>query len=540
MNSDLHYLLSKINSIEHPKWPNNEEAIIWIIINLKNKNLINQLVYKPIELLKIKMQYIKKYMHCTKEIVYIEEILEKYEQEKITSLKDLSILIKKIEDLTECIDNLYTKALKNNDITYFHNNLDEYIEILDLEKTNKMPIIKNNVDINDDKIEIINDLEKTLKFYKQNKIDVNDKDIEILKDLEKTMSFDKINSKEEVEILDYLDKTIQIPKLSKNQLKKLDVNDETIEVLDFLEKTRKFPKIKEIELTKEEFAKLKALEKTIKINRYQITESILNEISNRKKKRKIIFVSVLVVLCFIFFASSYRIISWYKNNLDLKQEIENITSNIEVKEFDEENNLVQNNDDIYLNDTFIDVDFNELKKTNDETIGWIYVPGTNIDYPFVQTKDNDFYLNHSFTKNYNEAGWVFMDYRNNPNDLDLNTIIYAHGRLDKTMFGSLRNTLEETWYSDNNNHYIKVSMLENNTLWQVFSVYKIKTETYYLKNNFTSYDTHNEFIKTLQERSIYDFNINVTTDDKILTLSTCFDNFQKVVVHAKMIKQYKK
>ena len=49
-----------------------------------------------------------------------------------------------------------------------------------------------------------------------------------------------------------------------------------------------------------------------------------------------------------------------------------------------------------------------------------------INYPFVQTSDNDYYLNHSFNKKYNDAGWVFMDYRNNASNFDKNTILYAH------------------------------------------------------------------------------------------------------------------
>lgn len=561
MDFELQYLLKKINCINHPVWHDKKDAVIWILLNFINNNLNEELIYKPISLLKVKIKYIKKYMHCTKDIVYIEELLDKYETEKITSLENLSILIRQIENLTEYVDDLYNKSLKNNDILYFDDNLDEYIEVLDLEATSKIPVINKNLDIDDEAIEILKDLEKTLifnkpikeedievldyldrtiKFSKINSNDINDENIEILKDLEKTLVLNKSLINEEVEILDYLDKTIQIPKLTKKELKKLDVNDETIEVLDFLEKTRKFPTIREIELTKDELSKLKSLEKTVKINRYQITDSMLKEIERRKKVRKVTFITTLSILCFAFFISSYRIIAWHKNNIDLKEEIDNITANVEIKEFDEDNNVIENENDIYLTESFIDVDFDELMKTNSDTIGWIYVPGTNIDYPFVQTTDNKYYLSHSFSKNYNEAGWVFMDYRNSSYDLDLNTIIYAHGRLDKTMFGSLRNALEENWYLNEDNHFIKISMVSNNTLWQVFSVYKIETETYYLKNNFTSYENHKEFIETIKNRSIYDFDINVTTDDKILTLSTCYDNFNKVVVHAKMIRQYNK
>ena len=86
----------------------------------------------------------------------------------------------------------------------------------------------------------------------------------------------------------------------------------------------------------------------------------------------------------------------------------------------------------------IDVNFEELKQKNNETIGWITVNGTKINYPFVQTKDNNFYLTHSLDKKYNKADWVFMDYINNKQDYDKNTILYAHGRSDNTMFETLK------------------------------------------------------------------------------------------------------
>lgn len=581
MDIDIKYLLSKASDAEKKKWEDTKDAVIWALSNFINKNLINTLIYKRLELGQIKIKYIKKYMPLTK-VDDLEKIIDKLNQ-PITTLEELISISKKIDKLIEHINSLYNEALKNNDILYFDNKIDEYVEILNLEETKE---ISKPIDINDEDIEIISDLEKTMKLVKLpkdelkkldindktievleylektlvlkpidaeildldktikipkvkkdlKKLDINDDAIEIISDLEKTLVLERKLKEEKIDVLDYLDKTIQIPKLTKKELKKLDINNDTIEVLDFLDKTRKIPRIKETELTKKDIKNLKNLEATVKINRYKITESILKELERRKKIRKISFVSILSILCMTFFISSYRIIAWYKSNASLKEEIEEIKENVEIKEIDENNNVVDNNDK-YQNETFLDVDFKELKKTNEETIGWIYVPGTNINYPFVQTSDNKYYLNHSFTGNYNEAGWVFMDYRNKVDVLDFNTIIYAHGRLDKTMFGSLRNALESEWYLNPDNHYIKISMPSNNTLWQVFSVYKIDTETYYLRTNFDNYESHKNFLDTLKERSIYDFNVSLTTNDKILTLSTCYDNFKKVVVHAKMIKQ---
>ena len=185
----------------------------------------------------------------------------------------------------------------------------------------------------------------------------------------------------------------------------------------------------------------------------------------------------------------------------------------------------------------INVDFEELKNTNPDTLGWIQVNGTNINYPFVQTNNNDYYLNHSYNKKYNEAGWVFLDYRNNINYLNKNTIIYAHGRLDKTMFESLKNILKSDWLNDTNNYVVKLSTETENTLWQVFSVYKIPTTNDYIQTNFISDYEFNEWANMLLKRSAHNFNTSINEIDKVLTLSTCYNDEEKVVLHAKLIKK---
>lgn len=185
----------------------------------------------------------------------------------------------------------------------------------------------------------------------------------------------------------------------------------------------------------------------------------------------------------------------------------------------------------------INVDFNKLLEKNKDTVAWLKVEGTNINYPIVQTDNNSYYLNHSYDKSYNKAGWVYADYRNNLNEFDKNTVIYAHGRVDTTMFGSLKNILKSSWYNDKNNHIIKLSAPNHNTLWQVFSVYTIKAESYYITTKFPSNESFNEFVNTLKGRSKVKFSATPTTGDKILTLSTCLDSHgNRVVMHAKLIK----
>ena len=186
----------------------------------------------------------------------------------------------------------------------------------------------------------------------------------------------------------------------------------------------------------------------------------------------------------------------------------------------------------------LEIDFNQLLKRNSDTVGWIEVKGTNINYPIVQTTDNNYYLTHAFDKTENEAGWVFMDYRNDSVNFNQNTIIYAHSRLTGSMFGSLKNILNSSWYTNKNNHIIRLSTPTENTMWQVFSVYTIPKESYYITPSFNSNEAYLEFLNTIKSRSEVDFSGTVNTNDKILTLSTCKDNFgNRVVMHAKLIKR---
>ncbi|MBE6152380.1 MAG: class B sortase [Firmicutes bacterium] len=181
--------------------------------------------------------------------------------------------------------------------------------------------------------------------------------------------------------------------------------------------------------------------------------------------------------------------------------------------------------------------FSELLKINSDTVGWIKVNNTKVNYPVVQTKDNDYYLKHAFDKEYNLAGWVFMDYRNNIDTLNQNTIIYGHNiTKDRLMFGSLRNTLNESWYKNSENHIITFNTLNENSKWQIFSLYTIEETSDYLITSFSSLNSFKNYIERETNRSIYNFNVDVSEEDKILTLSTCYqDDKHRLVIHAKKV-----
>jgi len=180
--------------------------------------------------------------------------------------------------------------------------------------------------------------------------------------------------------------------------------------------------------------------------------------------------------------------------------------------------------------------YNELLNINDETIGWLTVNNTNVNYPVVQTKDNDYYLNHAYDKTKNIAGWIFVDFRNNLDDMDKNTIIYGHSGLKgNLMFSSLDKTLDKNWYENENNLNIYFSIKGKEYSFRIFSIYIIDVTSDYLDINFNDDANYINFINMIKNRSINNFNVEVTTDDKILTLSTCYkDDSKRLVVHAKM------
>lgn len=267
-----------------------------------------------------------------------------------------------------------------------------------------------------------------------------------------------------------------------------------------------------------------------------------------KVKWKNLIAVIIFLICFIFLILSIKdVLRWKLESNKIEQQIEKIQEIVEVEEVEdtEEVEIIEQVEEIpesnpywdYINMNLINVDFDELKKINSNTKGWIQVNGTNINYPFVQAKDNKYYLIHSFDKSYNNAGWVFLDYRNNINSLSKNTIIYAHGRLDTTMFGSLKNILESGWLNNTNNYVVRLSTEKENTLWQVFSVYHIPTTSDYIKTEFSSIEEFKNWTNMLINRSSHNFNTSVSENDSVLTLSTCYNDNEKVVLHAKLIKK---
>lgn len=269
-------------------------------------------------------------------------------------------------------------------------------------------------------------------------------------------------------------------------------------------------------------------------------------ISNKKPIKFITLIKIpLILLCLVALGIAiYQIFIWQDDSKQIDSQIEEISKIVTPYELTSTDNstLVNPPEDKenpywdFIKLSMMNVDFAKLKDINNETKGWIQVLGTNINYPFVQHNDNKFYLNHSFDQKENGAGWVFLDSRNNIDNIDRNNIIYAHGRINSVLFGTLKNILKSGWLETPNNHVIKVATESGSSIWQVFSVYHTPTTSDYIVTDFKNDETYLNFLKYLEGKSAYDFNVEVDSDDKILTLSTCFTSTEKVVMHAKLIK----
>ena len=257
----------------------------------------------------------------------------------------------------------------------------------------------------------------------------------------------------------------------------------------------------------------------------------------------IISLSILTYLLCIFILTR-----WYVQNERNKRFTSTLTDDIlaveeSMKITDEYNDLTKEvktetkeEGNKKVNTNYINVNLDYYISKNKETVAWIQVNNTNINYPVTQHDDNNYYLNYDFYNRKTDIGWIFADYRDNFNTFNNNTIIYGHNIINRTMFGQLPFLLRKGWFNSPNSHYIKLSTKTTNTIWQIFSVYKIKPTTDYLQSNFNSIETYQEFLNTIKSRSEQKFDVSLDYTDKIITLSTCDDTGTKrVVIHAKLI-----
>ncbi len=233
-------------------------------------------------------------------------------------------------------------------------------------------------------------------------------------------------------------------------------------------------------------------------------------------KKKVLFVLKIVFLVLIILSLNV-LFSWHND----KKEVERIMS-IDNDLLEEYNG--QEGEIIYSVSE-------EAKYRNDDTVGWLIVEGTNINYPVVQRTNNNYYLNHNYLGDKSAAGWIFMDSDNK--FTDQNIIIYGHHRKDRIMFGDIDKLMKEKFYK---NHTGKITLVlgKENRVYQIFSVFEAPSDDIYIENNF---DDFAKVLEVFKKRSKIDFKKDLSEVKEIISLSTCHNNNKdRLVVQAYRIK----
>ena len=227
---------------------------------------------------------------------------------------------------------------------------------------------------------------------------------------------------------------------------------------------------------------------------------------------KIVF-AVSLLLCGIFVAVIFFDIG---SMLSSRKDMENLRSE-----------AIRDVSEITPNFPENPIDFDALKKRNDDIYGWIEIPNTQVNYPIVQSweEDDSFYLNHNVDKQYDINGSIYTEKLNNLSFTDPNTLIYGHNMLDGSMFQNLHKFRDKKFFDENK--YIYIYAEGHIFKYEIFAAYKSDNKHILNSYDFSDKAVYAEYLKSAQNPKSLEVNTrdcNITTEDRIITLSTCIGN----------------
>lgn len=170
------------------------------------------------------------------------------------------------------------------------------------------------------------------------------------------------------------------------------------------------------------------------------------------------------------------------------------------------------------------VDFEGLSEINKDIYAWIKIPGTPIDYPILESEDSDlYYERRDYEGNYSISGCIFTQYYNTKGFKDRNTIVYGHYMMDGTFFGSLHNYKDPDFFEKN--RYIYITLPDRVLVYEIFAAYEYDNRHILAAYDFSDDEEYAEYLATCLNpltmiRTIRE-GTELTTDDKLITLSTC-------------------
>lgn len=165
------------------------------------------------------------------------------------------------------------------------------------------------------------------------------------------------------------------------------------------------------------------------------------------------------------------------------------------------------------------VDFDALHAINPDVAAWIFIEGTNINYPVVQGMDNSYYLNHLFDGAGNSAGTIFLDYRNQQDLSDRNTVLYGHHMQNGSMFQQITKYKEQSFYET---HPVCLIMTPTgNYKLEFFAGYVTNMNSQAWKMEFESDEEYAQWLNDALSQSLFTGTVKPTAQDRVVTLSTC-------------------
>jgi len=197
----------------------------------------------------------------------------------------------------------------------------------------------------------------------------------------------------------------------------------------------------------------------------------------------------------------------------------------------DESSVVRSSDEVREGDWVSFVDFDELAQRFSGIIGWIRLEGTAINYPIMQGADNSFFLYHLPDGTRHRSGSIFMDFRNAPDFSDRNTILYGHMSRTDDMFGALKHFRRQEFYDANYVMYIHTP--ERDYQLVIFAVHLVNSAVEQPRITFRDDEHFSEYLSDIRGRSMVSSDVEVSVDDKIVTLATCaydFTNARLVVI----------
>ncbi|MEE0858971.1 MAG: class B sortase [Acutalibacteraceae bacterium] len=188
------------------------------------------------------------------------------------------------------------------------------------------------------------------------------------------------------------------------------------------------------------------------------------------------------------------------------------------------------------------INFSELWEINTDLYAWIKIPNTMIDYPIAQYQgdDDSYYLTHNMYKESAFAGCIYTEKLNSKDFSDPNTVLYGHNMQNGSMFRALHSFRDEDFF--NENQYIYIYLPDRTLTYQIFSAYEYDDRHLLYSFDFTNKEVFQEYLDYAQNpTSAMMYNtrdLDVTTDDKIITLSTCLGDIEtsRYLVQGVLIK----